>query len=69
MVEDMSERKILPPLNKSDRLAAWRERIKVDLAAQVEAGGTLYGYREDGAYIARTRSGDRVITLGARQSA
>ena len=25
--------------------------------------------REDGAYIARTRSGDRVITRGVRQSA
>ena len=69
MVEDMWERKTLPPLKKSDRPAAWRERIKVDLAAQVEAGGTLYGYREDGAYIARTTSGDRVITLGARESA
>ena len=69
MVKDMSERKILPPLNKLDRPAAWREQIKVDLAAQVEAGGTLYGYREDGAYIARTKSGDRVITPGARQSA
>ena len=69
MVEDMSDRKILPPLNKLDRPAAWREQIKVELAAQVEAGGTLYGYREDGVYIARTKSGARVITLGARQSA
>ena len=39
----------------------WREQIKADLAAQVEAGGTLYGYRRDGAYIARTKDGDRVI--------
>ena len=27
----------------------WREQIKADLAAQVEAGGTLYGVRSDGA--------------------
>ena len=48
----------------------WRDRIKADLAAQVEAGGTLYGIRSDGAYIARTKEGDRVIeTPGARQSA
>ena len=40
---------------------------QADLAAQVEAGGTLYGYREDGAYVARTRSGDGVIIPGARQ--
>lgn len=39
----------------------WREQIKADLAAQLEAGGTLYGVRSDGAYIARTKHGDRVI--------
>ena len=39
----------------------WREQIKADLAAQVEAGGTLCGFRSDGAYIARTKHGDRVI--------
>ena len=66
MVEDMLEHAAVLTQNSSDRSAAWRERIKADLAAQVEAGGTLYGYREDGAYIARTKSGDRVIT---RQSA
>ena len=38
-----------------------RERIKADLAAQLAAGGTLYGFRSDGAYIARTKNGDRVI--------
>ncbi|MXX88709.1 MAG: hypothetical protein F4213_03295 [Boseongicola sp. SB0677_bin_26] len=38
----------------------WRDQIKADLAAQPEAGGTLYGVRSDGAYIARTREGDRV---------
>lgn len=47
----------------------WRDRIKADLAAQVQAGGTLYGYRQDGAYIARTRSGDEVVTPGASKFA
>ena len=45
--------------------AAWRDRIKADLAAQVEAGGTLYGYRQDGAYVARTKSGDEIVTPGS----
>lgn len=40
----------------------WRDQIKADLAAQLEAGGTLYGVRSDGAYIARTKDGDRVIS-------
>jgi len=39
----------------------WRERIRADLAAQLKAGGTLYGVRSDGAYIARTKDGDRVL--------
>lgn len=49
--------------------AAWRERIQTDLAAQVEAGGTLYGYRHDGAYVARTKKGDEFVTPGASKSA
>ena len=44
------------------RPEAWWARVRADLAAQVEAGGTLYGYREDGAYVARTRGGERLIT-------
>ena len=47
----------------------WREQIKADLAAQLEAGGTLYGVRSDGAYIARTRDGDRVIEPPDRKPA
>lgn len=48
----------------------WRQQIKADLAAQVEAGGTLYGERSDGAYIARTKDGDRVLEApGERKSA
>ena len=47
----------------------WREEIKADLAAQVVAGGTLYGVRSDGAYIARTADGDRVLKAPERQSA
>ena len=47
----------------------WREQIKADLAAQLEAGGTLYGFRPDGTCIARTRDGDRVIERPARKPA
>ena len=47
----------------------WRERIKASLAAELDAGGTLYGVRSDGAYIARTKDGDRVLGLPDRQSA
>ena len=46
----------------------WREEIKADLAAQVEAGGTLYGFRSDGAYIARTKDGDRVLPPPGRKA-
>ena len=52
------QKKIPSPPDHSE---AWRERIKADLAAQIEAGGTLYGRRKDGAYVARTKAGDRVI--------
>ena len=48
---------------------AWRDRIKADLAAQIQAGGTLYGYRQDGAYVARTRKGDAIVKPGANKSA
>ncbi len=47
----------------------WRDQIKADLADQLEAGGTLYGVRVDGAYVARTRDGDRVLRLSVRESA
>ena len=46
----------------------WRDQIKADLAAQLESGGTLYGVRSDGAYIARTRDGDRVLSPPDRES-
>ena len=46
----------------------WRDRIRADLSAQLEAGGTLYGVRSDGAYIARTRGGDRVLRPPDRKS-
>lgn len=46
----------------------WQEQIKADLAAQLEAGGTLYGVRSDGAYIARTKAGDRVISMPDQES-
>ena len=46
----------------------WRDQIKADLAAQLEAGGTLYGVRADGAYVARSRNGDRVLRRPDRES-
>ena len=58
----------LPP-EVPGRPEDWREQIKADLAAQLEAGGTLYGVRADDAYIARTRDGDRVIEQPDRKSA
>ena len=56
----MHRRKEMPP-DPPDRPADWRDQVKADLAAQLEAGGTLYGVRSDGAYIARTRRGDRIL--------
>ena len=58
-----------PSPGKSGRPEDWRGQIKADLAAQLEAGATLYGVRSDGAYIARTKHGDRVIKRPARESA
>ena len=57
-----------PPPDVPGRPKNWREQIKADLAAQVEAGGTLYGFRPDGTCIARARDGDRVIDLSAQES-
>ena len=71
MVSSMSEQEhaaasppVIPGFPKD-----WREQIKADLAAQVEAGGTLYGVRSDGAYIARTKDGDRVLKSPGHDSA
>ncbi len=58
-----------PPPDMPGRRKDWRDRIKADLAAQVKAGGTLYGIRPDGTWIARTRDGDRVIKRRDRKSA
>ena len=69
MFRAMLKRRDMATLQKPDRAEAWRERIKADLVAQVEAGGTLYGYCEDGAYIARTKNGDRVIIPVAHKGA
>ena len=54
---------------KPGRPADWREQIKADLAAQLEAGATLYGVRSDGARIERTKDGDRVLSRPDRKSA
>lgn len=62
MVGGMNETRHAPqPPDIPGRPKDWRDQIKADLAAQVEAGGTLYGVRSDGAYIARTKQGDRVL--------
>ncbi len=58
-----------PTPNGPDSQGNWRREVEADLAAQVRAGGTLYGYRRDGAYVARTRNGDQVIRLPVRESA
>ena len=55
-----------PP--KAGRPADWQEEIKADLARQVEAGATLCGVRRDGAEIARSKSGDRVIEARAKNA-
>ena len=44
----------------------WREQIKAHLANQLASGGTLYGFRSDGAHIARTSHGDRILALPGR---
>lgn len=44
------------------------DQIKAHLAAELEAGGTLYGTRSDGCYIARTKDGDRVLRRPGRKS-
>ncbi len=71
MVGDMSKHghEPGPPPDIPGRPQDWRDQIKADLAAQVEAGGTLYGVRSDGAYIARTKEGDRVLSPPERKSA
>ena len=56
------------PPDMPGRRMDWRDQIKADLAAQLEAGATLYGIRKDGAYIARTKDGDRVIRRPAQKS-
>ena len=58
-----------PPPDWPGRPKDWREQIKADLAAQLEAGATLYGTRSDGAYVARTKHGDRIIELPDKETA
>ncbi len=47
----------------------WREQISADLGAQLEAGGTLYGFRPDGTCVARTRDGTRILKRPGPQPA
>jgi len=71
MVGTMSKQRhaSVPPPDIPGFPKDWREQIKANLAAQVEAGGTLYGVRSDGAYIARTKEGDRVLKKPGDDSA
>ena len=39
----------------------WQDRVKRHLDAQIEAGATLYGRREDGAYVAYSKDGEWII--------
>lgn len=57
------QKRTASPPEKPGRPQNWREQIKADLATQVKAGATLYGFRRDGAYIARTRYRERTIRL------
>ena len=57
------------PPDMPGRREDWRDQIKADLAAQVRAGGTLYGIRPDGTWIARTSDGEKVIKRRNRKSA
>ena len=41
--------------------AGWEARVQQMLHAVLDAGGTLYTTRADGAYVVRTRHGDRVV--------
>ena len=43
------------------RTEGWQDQIKADLAAQLAAGGTLYGIRSGGSYVERTKDGNRVL--------
>ena len=52
------------PLRPSKEVAAAQRQIAADLRADLSAGATVYGYREDGAYVARTRDGDRIVKPG-----
>ena len=56
------------PHVKPGRPADWQDQIKADLDAQLANGATLYGRRSDGAYIAKTKDGERVIPWPPRQS-
>ncbi len=60
-MDDTGKHKETAPPDVPGRPKEWRDQIKADLAAQAEAGATLYGIRPDGTWIARTKDGDRVI--------
>lgn len=70
MVGDMSEHgKTTTPPEIPGFPKGWRDEIKADLKAQLQAGGTLYGVRLDGAYVARTKNGERVLSTPDGESA
>ena len=55
-----TETTVEPPDSKYVR-KGWRDRVRAYLDAQIEAGATLYGEREDGAYVAYSKEGERVL--------
>ena len=61
-------RRVDHPHDKPGRPADWKDEIKTDLDAQLANGATLYGIRSDGAYIAKTKNGERVISRPPRQT-
>ena len=65
----MPARKETTTPTKPIQRETWRDRIQADLAAQIEAGGTLYSYRNDGANTVRTKSGDGIIRQALRETA
>ena len=70
-VGPMSEhsKKTLPPPEILGFPSGWRDEIKADLKAQLQVGRTLYGFRSDGAYVARTIAGEQILSMPDRESA
>lgn len=51
---------------KKDHTAGWQERFEADLAEQLARGGTMFGYDDDGRYVAATKDGSREVVPGTK---